>query len=60
MGRDQPVDALISSRIGDYVAVYQVLKDERQNGQLISATLVTAIHALLRHGPRSCNIRSGH
>ena len=60
MDLDQPVDAPRRSRIGVYVAVYQVLKGERQNERLVSAILVTAIHALPGHGLRFCNIRGRH
>ncbi len=41
------VNGLISSGAGVYAAVYQVLKGERKNGQLISAILVAVIHASL-------------
>ena len=46
--------------MGDYAAVFLVLKGERQNEQLVSAILVTAIHALPGHGLRFCNIRGRH
>ena len=58
MDPDQPVDALISSWIGDYAAVWLMPKGERQNERLVSAILVAAIHAFPRHGPLSCKIRS--
>lgn len=57
---DGALDGLRSSRVGGCVDVCPVPKGQRQNGRLISTIFVAAIHALPRHGPRSCNIRSGH
>ena len=46
------MNGLVCSRMGDYAAVWLMLKGERSNEQLVSAILVIALHTFPRHGLR--------